>query len=101
MSQCPDCGRPQGSNFDSWLELPISERDELCFREIGRALGSTEMRDESMMDCNKVELGKLRAEVEALRSEVADYVLIKNEPVVIGRIAVIKLAAERARRGSQ
>lgn len=74
--RCPDCLRPATSHFQTWQNSPV----ELC--------GAETRMETARLQCCEIKL-------ERLEEDLADYNLIKNEPVVIGRIAVIKLAAER------
>lgn len=73
---CEDCLRPSTTNFKEWEK----NARELC--------GADTRMTDAKLQCAEIKL-------ERLEDELADYNLIKNEPVVIGRIAVIKLARDR------
>ena len=76
MTTCPDCLRPSTSSYKEWDKT----RGEIC--------GAETRMENARLQCAEVK-------IERLEDELFDYNLIRNEPVVIGRLAIIKLAAQR------
>jgi hypothetical protein len=73
---CSDCLRPYTADYQHWEQNSV----KLC--------GAETRMENARLQCAEIKL-------ERLEEELADYNLIRNEPVVIGRLAVIKLAQAR------
>ncbi len=81
MTICEDCLRPSTTNFKEWQENSV----KLC--------GAETRMENARLQCAEIK-------IDRLEDELADYYLIKDEPVVRGRLAVMKAAAARIARGT-
>jgi hypothetical protein len=73
---CPDCLRPFTRNYQHWEQNSV----KLC--------GAETRMENARLQCAEIK-------IERLEEDLADYNLIRNEAVVIGRLAVIKAAIQK------
>lgn len=73
---CLDCLRPATTDFQHWQQNSAM----LC--------GAETRMETARLQCAEIKL-------ERLEDELYDYNLIRNDPVVMGRLTVIKLAIQR------
>ena len=91
VATCPDCRRPLGE---------LERRDDGDYATDGECLARVPKAGPLFREeCKDLLIARLRSDLAAAREGLSDWELIKNEPVVQGRLAVIQYVAQRKERG--